>query len=232
MSEAELHRIERVYAGYAAANRGAERWSAANAGNRAIGEERAALVGELLRRHGMAPLAERTVLDIGCGNGDVLAGFTAWGAQPQQLYGLELLETRAAAARTRHPALSILQGNAAALSFDAAAFDLILFFTVFSSVLNDSLRRNMAAEALRVLKPGGAVIWYDLRMPNPGNTNVRPLGRKAIGALFPTLRPYLQAGTLLPPLARRLGRATETLYPILSRVGWLRTHYVGLLSKE
>jgi ubiquinone/menaquinone biosynthesis C-methylase UbiE len=122
-----------------------------------------------------------------------------------------------------------LQGNAAALSFDAATFDLILFFTVFSSVLDDSLRQDMAAEALRVLKPGGAIVWYDLRLPNPGNKEVRPLSRKAIGTLFPTLTPHLQATTLLPPLARRLGRATGKLYPVLSRIGWLRTHYVGLL---
>jgi len=232
MTDAELHRIERVYAGYEAAHRGADRWSPANAGNRQIGAERAALVGALLRGHGYAPLGGRRVLDIGCGSGDVLAGFTAWGAQPQQLCGLELLGGRAAAARARHPELPILQGNAAALGFDAAAFDLILFFTVFSSVLEDNLRRGMAAEALRVLKPGGAIVWYDLRMPNPGNPNVRPLDRKAIKALFPTLTPHLQATTVLPPLARRLGRATGMLYPLLSRMAWLRTHYVGLLLKE
>lgn len=232
MSETELHRIERVYAGYEAAQRGADRWSPANAGNRQIGDERAALVGALLHRYGYAPLGGRRVLDIGCGSGDVLWGFTAWGAQPQQLYGLELLGARAAAAHARHPELPILQGNAAALGFDAAAFDLILFFTVFSSVLDDGLRQDMAAEALRVLKPGGAIVWYDLRMPNPGNREIRPLSRTTIQALFPTLTPHLQTTTVLPPLARRLGRATGALYPLLSRLAWLRTHYVGLLIRE
>ena len=36
--------------------------------------------------------------------------------------------------------------------------------------------------------------------------------------------------TLLPPVARRLGRRTERLYPVLSRIGALHTHNVTVLS--
>jgi len=230
MNSNEWERIQQVYQGYSDANLGGTRWSASNAGNRLIGAERQALAGQLLNKYGFAPLGERRVLDIGCGNGDVLASFCQWGAQPKHLYGLKLLPQRAAAAHSRYPDLHIMQGNAAMLGFDTGVFDLILFFTVFSSVLNDDLRQTIATEALRILKPGGAIIWYDLRIPNPGNANVKPLGRKELQSLFPSLTLDLQATTLLPPLARRLGKATELLYPRLSRLGWLRTHYVGLLT--
>ncbi len=232
MSSTEVTRIQNVYQGYHDANLGATRWSPANEGNRRIGSERAALIAGLLQRHGYLPLLGRRILDAGCGSGDVLAGCVEWGAQPQDLFGLELLGGRAAEAHARHPNLAVLQGNAAALGFGSATFDLVLFFTVFSSVLDDGLRRAMAAEALRVLKPQGAIVWYDLRTPNPRNPNLRPLGPRQIAALFPSLTLHLRTTTVLPPIARRLGKSSGFVYPTLSRVGRLHTHYAGLLIKD
>jgi ubiquinone/menaquinone biosynthesis C-methylase UbiE len=232
MNGDEITRIQAAYQGYQDANLGATRWSPTNEGNHRIGSERAALIKCFLQRHGYLPLQECRILDAGCGSGDVLAGCVAWGAQPHSLFGLELLGGRAAAAQARHPSLAILQGNAAALGFDAASFDLVFFFTVFSSVLDDTMRQAMAAETVRVLKPHGAVVWYDLRIPNPRNANLRPLGRRQVAALFPSLTPHLCTTTVLPPLARRLGKSTAFVYPKLSRVGWLHTHIAGLLIKD
>jgi ubiquinone/menaquinone biosynthesis C-methylase UbiE len=232
MSGDEITRIQAAYQGYQDANLGAARWSPTNKGNRRIGSERAAVIESLLQRHGYLPLQGRRILDAGCGSGDVLAGCIEWGAQPQHLVGLELLGGRAATAHALHPTVSILQGNAAALGFGDASFDLVFFFTVFSSVLDDTMRQAMAAETLRVLKPRGAVVWYDLRIPNPRNANLRPLGRRQVTALFPSLTPHLCTTTVLPPLARRLGKSTAFVYPKLSRVGWLHTHNAGLLIKD
>jgi ubiquinone/menaquinone biosynthesis C-methylase UbiE len=232
MNEQEIARIEQVYQGYRDAGLGATRWSEHNAGNREIVAERRRVVGELLRAHGYASLGGRRVLDVGCGGGDVLADFQAFGAAAQNLYGVELLAQRAQAAQARHPELQIAQANAAHLAFGDETFDLVVFFTVFSSVLRAELRREMAAEALRVLRPQGAVVWYDLRIPNPRNPNIEPLGRGEIGALFPHLTPHLRTATVLPPLARRLGKSTAIMYPSLGVFPWLRTHYIGLLIKE
>jgi hypothetical protein len=55
--------------------------------------------------------------------------------------------------------------------------------------------------------------------------------RNLIKELFPKLRTNLRTITLLPPLARRLGRFTPILYPMLSAIPILRTHYLGLLVK-
>jgi ubiquinone/menaquinone biosynthesis C-methylase UbiE len=232
MSGDELARIRQVYAGYGDANFGATRWSPQNRGNQSIAKEREAIIGGLLHAHGYAPLGERRVLDIGCGGGDVLAGFAAWGGRHDCLVGLELLAQRAAAAHARHPQLLMLQGNAAELGLDDGSFDLIVFFTVFSSVLDPQLRVQIATEASRVLRPGGAIVWYDLRTPNPRNTNIRPLGREEIQQLFPGLTPHLRTATVLPPLARRLGKTTAVMYPSLGRFAWLHTHYIGLLIDE
>jgi hypothetical protein len=107
----------------------------------------------------------------------------------------------------------------------------VVFFTVFSSILAKAMAQNIAKEASRVLKPGGAIIWYDLRIRNPRNPHTRPVRKKDIECLFPGFVYQLRAITLLPPLARRLGRFTTRLYPLLAAVPALRTHYVGVLRK-
>lgn len=52
-----------------------------------------------------------------------------------------------------------------------------------------------------------------------------------IRRLFPQLEMHLHTATVLPPLARRLGRLTQSLYPVLAAIPPLRTHYLGLLMK-
>jgi ubiquinone/menaquinone biosynthesis C-methylase UbiE len=188
-------------------------------------------LGERLERHGFQPLATRDILEVGCGTGGILAGMLEFGAAPERLTGVDLLESRIAEARQRFPDLRFATGNAEQLEFADASFDLLLLFTVFTSILDADMRRRAAAEAVRVLRPGGAVVWYDFRYNNPWNRHVRGIGRQTLRALFPRLTPDLVSLTLVPPLARRLGPLTSLLYPLLVRLPPLRTHYLGLLLK-
>ena len=174
-------------------------------------------------------MADRRVLDIG--GGEVLAEFMRWGALPHNLYGIDLLSGPLEIAKQRFPGLHLQQGNAEHLDFPDAFFDLVGQFTVFTSILDDRMAHNIAGEIRRVLKPGGAVIWYDLRFDNPWNVHVRGITRPQVAALFSGFSADLRSMTLLPPLARRLGRATQTLYPILSKIPAFHTHYLGLLMK-
>jgi ubiquinone/menaquinone biosynthesis C-methylase UbiE len=227
----ELERLREVYRYYHESGIAEVRWSGANPGNQMIRQERAQVLGELLARWGFAPLDSRRVLDIGCGSGEVLADFMRWGALPQDLYGIDLLFERVETAKHRFPGLHFYQGNAEQLDFPDAFFDLVGQFTVFTSILDDRMARNITREIRRVLKPGGAVIWYDFRFDNPWNAHVRGITRPQIEALFSDFSADLRSITLLPPLARCLGRATQTLYPILSKISALHTHYIGLLMK-
>jgi SAM-dependent methyltransferase len=226
----EVDRIAAVYRGYARDGAPDGRWSPANAGNRAIVAERHGAIGELLARR-RPPLGEARVLEIGCGNGDVLASLEALGARRERLLGVDLLPDLVAAACARHPGIRFEHGNAEALDLPAGAVDLVLLFTVLTSILDDGMARRLAAEVDRVLAPGGAVVWYDFRVDNPWNRHVRGMGRTAIRSLFPGYATHLRSLTVLPPLARRLGRATPWAYPVLARIPALRTHYLGLLQK-
>ena len=134
-------------------------------------------------------------------------------------------------ARERFPEISFHRANAEALPFPDCSFDLVLLFTVFSSILSREMTFNIASQVRRILRSGGAIVWYDFRFNNPFNPNVRRVVRSAIRELFPQFSLRLQAVTLLPQLARRLGPLTPRLYPVLARIPFLRTHYLGLLIK-
>jgi ubiquinone/menaquinone biosynthesis C-methylase UbiE len=228
----EAERLTAVYQGYHHSQRTQAQWSHANPGNRAIYQERQRALAALLQSRGLLPLAGSTVLEIGCASGEILMSLPRLGARPEQLHGIDLVAERIAIARARYPGVDFQVGNAESLAFEDASFDFIVMFTVFSSILDATMARHVAAEAWRVLKPGGAVIWYDFRVGNPGNRSVRGMTKRDIASLFPDCAMDLRSLTLLPPLARRFGRATAVLYPLLARVPMLRTHYLGLLFKQ
>ncbi len=231
-SEQEIERIVRVYRSYHESPSIREQWDSRNRGNRAIVRERQREIARLLSIHGFYPLQDRRILDVGCGSGYELSRFVEWGAVPENLYGVDLLPYRIDTAKRRFPDIHFQQGNAEKLDFDTTYFDLILLFTVFTSILDDGMMQNIAAEVNRVLKPGGAVIWYDFRYNNPRNPNVRKMTKRMLIELFPGYSLDFRSITLLPPLARRLGYSTHVLYPLLMNVHFLRTHYLGFLIKQ
>jgi SAM-dependent methyltransferase len=228
VSRSEEARVRDVYARRSTG----DRYARSNPAHAFMIQERERAVLSLLGRAGFLPLAGRSLLDVGCGGGQWLQDLVRWGAEPARLHGLDLLGDRIARARqVAGPVVWLVQGSGGALPFGPDAFDLALQATVFSSILDPGVRRQVAAELARVLRPGGAVLWYDLRANNPGNPEVRRVSREEIAALFPGWRITLERATLAPPLTRALaGRATATAR-LLAAVPWLRTHYLGLLRK-
>jgi len=225
----ETDRIARAYDEME--QRAAGRWSLSNPGNRTILRERRRVFIRLLRDAGWVPLAERRVIEVGSGTGSELAWLLELGARAENLVGVELLPHRVATARGAYPSLQFHESNAEHLEFSDASFDLVMAITVFSSILDDSMARNVAAEIRRVIRPGGALLWYDVRYDSNTNRSVKAVGRARVRELFPDLEGRLETVTLLPPLARRLGATTSVAYPFLSLMPPLRSHLVGLLRK-
>ncbi len=212
----DLERLRFVYDRYAADPRKAAAWTSDNPGNRAIREEVAAR---------LVPLALSTdgpVLDAGCGTGWWLARLATAGVAPQRLTGVDLLPNRVAQAGTRAPGTRVRPADVRALPFDDAHFDLVLLFTVASSLQNDTDVRRTLSEAARVTAPGGCVLIWEPRVPtlNRATRLIRTSDVTAVLGAGVSSRPI----TLLPPLARRLGRATPRLYPKLARLLPLCSH--------
>ena len=184
----------------------------------------------LLRTAGRLPLGERRILDVGCGDGRVLSDILRYGALPADVYGIDLLPDRVERARQVLPAAHLEVGDAQSLPFDAAAFDVVLGFTLFSSVIDTAARRRVASEMARVTKPGGLIVLYDF-WTNPLNRHVRPMRRREVSSLFPEKRIAYQGTTLAPPLARLLIKAPGgwLACSVLEMLPFLRTHYLAAI---
>ena len=227
----EVDRLRLIYAEYNDRGWSKTKWAATNPGNQAIQQERQRKLRELLQGSGFLPLADKRILDVGCGTGEFLAAFQAWGARPQNLFGVDLLPDRIRRARQKFHEIAFQEANAEKLPFTDGFFDLVAVFTVFSSILDQQMACNVSEEISRVLRSGGAVLWYDFRMNNPFNEHVRGMSRDGVRHLFENYDSRLISVTLLPQLARRAGRAIGLLYPWLASVPFLRTHYLGVLIK-
>jgi SAM-dependent methyltransferase len=221
----------RIRAAYARRHRLQARESFFNPGHLYLLQDRERRVLELLRRLHLTELSGRRILDVGCGTGQWLCQFVKWGARPEHLMGVELLSDRAVEARRLcPPAVTIECVSAAHLPAADDSFDIILQSMMFTSVLDDELKRRIAAEMLRVLAPGGVIIWYDFFRNNPSNADVRGVPAHEIRRLFPHCHVRLRRVTLLPPLARRLARISTLACELLALPPLLRTHYLGTIT--
>lgn len=187
----------------------------------------------LLRRFQHTQLQQENVLDVGCGSGFWLRQLIQWGARPENLFGIDLLQERIKEGKRLCPRGTTLQwGDASKLEFDNKTFDLILQFTVFTSILDPVMKKDVASEMIRVLRPGGAILWYDYFVSNPNNPDVCGVTRKEISLLFPGLSIFLKRITLAPPLGRATGPISPAVYVLLSAIKPLCTHYLGFLQKQ
>ncbi len=185
----------------------------------------------LLRRHGLLPLSGRRVLDVGCGAGGVLLDLLRYGLTPSAAVGVDLLPARIEQATKLLPGADLRVADAQALPLEDAAFDLVLGFTLLSSVLAERARARIAAEICRVTRPGGLIIIYDFWI-NPFNRDVRPLRRNEVRALFAGRGLTFAGVTLAPPVARALaphpgGWLACTLLEMLP---FLKTHFLAAIS--
>lgn len=195
-------------------------------------QERHRETARLLAGQGIKSLAGLKILDVGCGNGNMLQLFLGWGANPEDLSGIELLEESAEAALNLTPNLDVRCGDASLLPWQDSQFDIVCQHTVFTSILDRNMKNAVAAEMRRVLRPGGAILWYDFSYDNPKNADVKGVKRREIAELFPGYTLRIKRITLAPFLARRIPSSIlPVLYPLLSMMPFLSTSYLGLLIK-
>ena len=185
-----------------------------------------------LVKHGMFPLENRTLVDVGCGQGARLIDWLQWGAPCGHLAGIELDAEQAQAARGALPGADIRVGDARTLPWRGASFDVVSQSLLFTSILAPAVKRKIASEMLRVLKPDGLILWYDFRYDNPRNPNVRGIEAGEIRSLFPACRVKLQKVTLAPPIARILVPLSWIAALALEKIPFLRTHYLGVIRKR
>ena len=229
--QAEQERINQVYRarqGTVAPARYA--WHRPEIVNQAAARLR--VLTRLLARTVGQDLAAVRVLDVGCGNGGFLRQLIDWGATPAHLTGTGLQPERLEHARLHTaPGVRWHLGELDALPGDSA--DLVSAHTVFSSILDEDLRRELAAEMWRVLRPGGWTMIFDVRYSNPRNGSVRKVSDVELLRFWPTEQRHYRTLILAPPLSRTISRLPWLVSEMLGAlVPLLRSHFIYMARKE
>jgi ubiquinone/menaquinone biosynthesis C-methylase UbiE len=185
-----------------------------------------------LHLHEIHNLSEKRILDVGCGTGPTLRDFIQYGANPKYLNGIDLLSERLETAVKLSPNINLVNGDASILPYKDKSIDIIMQRTVFTSILDNQMKRNIAKEMLRVLKPDGIIIWYDFYMNNPKNSDVKGVKKQEIYALFPDCNICLERITLAPPLIRIISVYSWFLCYLLEKLKILNTHYIGIIKRD
>lgn len=89
-----------------------------------------------LGRHDCLPLGGLRILEVGCGRGHFLRQLVTWGADPERVVGIDLLEDRLAVARRRAaqglavPAHPLSSGHHTTMTTQMIAADAMLLTTL------------------------------------------------------------------------------------------------------
>jgi SAM-dependent methyltransferase len=234
MKRSELLREEaRIKSAYRERVKPAGYYSWFEPGNLFIVHERERILLKQLRRHGRDPLVGNRLLEVGCGSGHWLREFIKWGVSPTDVTGIDLrTDAISIASDLCSPGVTVQCSSGSALDFQDESFDLVLQSMVFTSVLDERMRQQMAQEMIRVVKKTGLIIWYDFFVDNPWNRDVRGVRKAEIRRLFPNCHIELERVSLVLPLAKMLGRWSWMMCYFLSRLRFLNTHYLGLIQKR
>ena len=162
-------------------------------------------------RPARARLPGARVLEVGCGRGGG-CDYVFRSGTPQSVTGVDF-SSRAASLCQRafaKPHLSFQQGDAEALPFPDASFDIVL--NVESSHCYGSMERFMS-EAARVLTPGGYFLWADMRPAEARET----VGHELMGSGLVRVSEQTITPNVLLSLDRMTGDRTRM---IQSMVPW------------
>lgn len=228
-TQSERLRLTRIYAGYDARHASSRTWSLGNPGYAYLEELRCRALAALLDAEGLSDLGGLTILDVGCGSGRELRRLCELGAEPRRCHGIDLLRDRIDAARQASPEMHLCCADAGRLPYTDASFDLVMANMVFGSILDDGIAAAVAAEMRRVVRPTGAIIWHEQRLPNPTNPHVRAYSLADVRRFFPGFAPRVARIAPLPPLVRAVGIIAPRLLPLLGALPLPRTQNLVVL---
>lgn len=206
-------------------------YSIFNDGNLFLVQRREYEIIRFLKRYGFKNLVDMKILDLGRGVGVVLRDFIKYGARPENLCGIDLLEDRIELAKILSPNINFICGDASNLPYEAGFFDIVIQFTVFTSILDLNMKKNIAQEMLRVLKPDGIIICYDFWIKKPTNSDVRGIPKNEIRKLFPNCKFDFNKITLAPAIARTVASYSYLMCYLFVKFKIFNTPYLASIKK-
>lgn len=229
-----MSETERIKKAYARREKEVNRYlySPLNPSSLFIEQQRERVLLKALKAAGLKNFENKRILDVGCGYGQVLRRFIDFGGRPENLFGIDLLADRIKRAKKLNPLIDFKCANAEQLPYEDKFFDIAMQFTMFTSILDDNMKRNIAKEMLRVLKPRGIILWYDYHISKLSNPDVKRIKKDEIKQLFPNCSFHFRRITLAPPLTRRIAPYSLLLCYLLEKIPLLCTHYLAVIRKQ
>jgi SAM-dependent methyltransferase len=224
----ELERARGVYAARAGNASLARMYRVFGPSNLFTMQGREWITADLMRLSGLWSLQDLDILDVGCGTGGELRRMTTQGADPVRMSGIDLMAARIEEARRVLPAARFEVGSAHEMPFADASFDLVTQFVLFSSVVHPGLRQAIAREMLRVLRPNGRILWYDIRSLRP-NPDLVPIKLAELRSLFPGCSIAARPATLGWRPSHFLAPRSRVAAILLEKLPRTRSHYVALI---
>ena len=184
---------------------------------------------QILRSTGFRISSETKILEVGCGSVGWFPLFSQIGIPASNLAGIDLMEPRIRNAKSVFQGGCFCVGNAVKLPWKSGTFDIVVQSMVFTSILNEDMRKAVATEMVRVLDRGGFIIWYDFTIDNPQNPNVGGVPKSWVHKYFPESQIFCKRITLAPPVARRIVPISWFLADLLQRLYLLNTHILCII---
>jgi ubiquinone/menaquinone biosynthesis C-methylase UbiE len=129
------------------------------------------------------------------------------------------------------PYLKLTCGSADELPWPDGRFDLVHQGMLLTSILDVPLRQRIVDEMIRVTRPGGHVLWYDL-IWNPVNRAAQGISLRQVWAYFVAWELVARRRVIVaPPLARRLARIGEPLIGLVEALRIVNFLELVLLRK-
>lgn len=177
-------------------------------------------------------ISNTKILEIGSGFGDNLLEFIRLGFTPSNIIGNELIKERLEISRQKLPsAVTLFQGDANKLGIEDESIDVVFQSLVFSSILDEKFKKELAGNMWRWVKIGGGVLWYDFIYDNPFNKDVKSIKLKEVEKLFPNKPTRIWKITLAPPISRSLVKLHPGLIKVFNIFPFLKTHILCWIPK-
>ena len=173
-------------------------------------------------------ISKAKIMEIGAGEGINLIFFSKLGFKNENIYANELRPEKSEELKTAFPGSYVHTGNALDLSFNDE-FDICFQSTVFTSILSDDLKQQIADRMFAMTKQNGIILWYDFIYDNPWNKDVKGIKKKEVKELFSAAKKITIHNIMLaPPIGRRVG----VLYPLINFLfPFLKSHIIAVIEK-
>jgi SAM-dependent methyltransferase len=164
-----------------------------------------------LGRMGYRPTEDR-VLDVGGGGGGSLTPFLQVGAYSELLTSVDVDPVAKEQGDRRFPGIQFHHLDASETGWEAK-FDIVYSSGMFVTIPDDRLAAPVAAEMMRLAKPGGTLLLRDWVFPKFGDPQYSAVTRKRLTKLFPEMEViFAEHGALIPPVGRFLSSYLPALY--------------------